>query len=203
MHKEVLTKKQSDFLPFLGRFSKKFGLVGGTAIALQLGHRESLDFDFASMEVINSLHIRSSIVDFGKIDLVMENSRDEYSIVTNGLKLTFFYYPFRIKFSRKFESVISMPDLATLGAMKAYALGRRVKWKDYVDLCFIARKFGLITPVVRKAKAIFKKEFNEKTFRSQLVYFKDIDYSEKIIYMKGFEVKDSIIKKELINFSFS
>ena len=85
--------------------------------------------------------------------------------------------------------------------MKAYALGRRAKWKDYVDLYFIMKKYGGIAKIVSKAKQIFDSEFNEKLFRSQLVYFKDIDYSEKIISMKGFEVKDAVIKKGLKEFS--
>ncbi len=43
MHKEILTKTQVKLLPTVKLFSKKFGLVGGTAVALQLGHRESID----------------------------------------------------------------------------------------------------------------------------------------------------------------
>jgi len=38
-------------------------------------------------------------------------------------------------------------------------------------------------------------------FRAELAYFKDIDFSEKIIYLKGFEKKDEEIKRALINFS--
>ena len=48
-----------------------------------------------------------------------------------------------------------------------------------------------------------KQEFNEKLFRSQLSYFEDINYAEKIIYKKDFEVDDKIIKKELIKFSLN
>ncbi len=47
-HKEILTKEQIKLLPLLGKFSKDFGLVGGTAVALHLGHRRSLDFDLFS-----------------------------------------------------------------------------------------------------------------------------------------------------------
>lgn len=200
MHKKVLTKKQIDFLPFLKKFSKDFGLVGGTAIALQLGHRQSIDFDLASPKEIDANRIRKTIMDFGKINLVIQNSGDEYSIVANALKLTFFHYPFKIKFSNKFNAIF-MPDLLTLGAMKAYALGRRAKWKDYVDLYFIAKKYDSISPIIKKAKTIFKKEFNEKIFRVQLAYFKDIDYSERVILKKGFGTSDALIKKELIKYS--
>lgn len=50
---------------------------------------------------------------------------------------------------------------------------------------------------------LFRREFNEKMFRAQFAYFRDIDYSEKVIYMNGFAVPDSRIKKSLIDFSLS
>jgi len=40
-----LTKKQIELLPLIKSFKKEFYLVGGTAIALHLGHRRSIDFD--------------------------------------------------------------------------------------------------------------------------------------------------------------
>ena len=96
-----------------------------------------------------------------------------------------------------------MPDILTLAAMKAFALGRRAKWKDYVDLYFIMKDYHSLEEISEKARRIFGLEFNEKLFRSQLSYFQDINYKEKIIYLKGFEVDDKIIKKALIEFSLS
>ena len=86
--------------------------------------------------------------------------------------------------------------------MKAYALGRRAKWKDYVDLYFIMKNNYSIQDIIKKTKQIFKKEFNEKMFRCQLAYFEDIDYSEEIIYLDGYQIDNEKVKKELINFSF-
>ena len=80
--------------------------------------------------------------------------------------------------------------------MKSFALGRRAKWKDYVDLYFIFQKHSF-QELMDKTNSIFKTEFNEKLFRIQLAYFEDIDYSEKINYMKGFEKKDDDIKQFL------
>jgi len=94
-----------------------------------------------------------------------------------------------------------MPSLLTLAAMKAYALGRRAKWKDYVDLYFIMKDFHSLQEIIKQAKKIFGDEFNEKIFRTQLSYFEDINYSEKIIYKEGFEINDDVIKKRLIDFS--
>ncbi|KKU76273.1 MAG: hypothetical protein UY03_C0040G0001, partial [Parcubacteria group bacterium GW2011_GWA2_47_64] len=86
-------------------------------------------------------------------------------------------------------------------AMKAYALGRRAKWKDYVDMHFILKNFHGMAEIIKTAKEIFSSEFNEKIFRAQLAYFEDIDYTEKVVYRKGFEVDDEVIKKSLIDFS--
>lgn len=44
-------------------------------------------------------------------------------------------------------------------------------------------------------------KFNEKIFRTQLAYFKDIDKSEQLIFKKGFEVSDKVLGKALIKFS--
>ena len=85
--------------------------------------------------------------------------------------------------------------------MKAQALGHRAKWKDYVDLYFIMKDYFDIYKIIKKAEAIFSSEFNEKLFRTQLAYFKDINYTEKVIYLEGFEVDDKIIEKGLIEFS--
>ena len=51
-HKEILTKEQLELLPVVGGFLKDFGLVGGTAIALHIGHRESIDFDMFLLKVL-------------------------------------------------------------------------------------------------------------------------------------------------------
>ncbi|MEK7062246.1 MAG: nucleotidyl transferase AbiEii/AbiGii toxin family protein [Patescibacteria group bacterium] len=201
MHKEILTKEQIKLLPLVGLFKRNFGLVGGTAIALQIGHRQSVDFDLTCFKEIDSPAIRKKILKFGKIQTVIRNTKEEYSIIVNGVKITFFWYSFPVKFTKNLSGIIKMPDLLSLAAMKAYALGRRVKWKDYVDLYFILKNHHTVKDISKKGKQIFGNEFNEKTFRNQLVYFKDIDYSEQVIFMKNFKISDAVIKKELVKFS--
>lgn len=203
LHKEILTKEQIGLLPLVKSFSHNFGLVGGTAIALFIGHRRSIDFDLFMPKEFDNFAIRKKIIKFGKIERVLVDHTGEYTIVMKKVRLTFFHYPFKISFSKKFDNIIKLPDLLTLAAMKAYALGRRAKWKDYVDLYFIMKDYHNIGEIVKKANKLFGHEFNEKMFRAQLAYFKDVDYSEKVIYMSGLEVPDNIIKKGLINFSLS
>ena len=59
MHKEILTKNQLELLPSLNSFSKDFVLVGGTAIVLYLGHRESIDFDLFTSNRIKRISIKN------------------------------------------------------------------------------------------------------------------------------------------------
>lgn len=203
IHKEVLTKGQARLLSLINSFSKDFGLVGGTAIALYIGHRFSIDFDLFTKNEFENLEIRKRILKFKKIERVLRDETGQYTIILGGVRFTFFHYPFEINFSKKFGNVIKLPDLLTLAAMKAYALGRRAKWKDYIDLYFIIKDYHDIVEIIKRAKRLFGSEFNEKMFRAQLAYFKDLDYSEKVIYMKGREVPDKVVKKSLIDFSLS
>ncbi len=202
-HKEILTKEQEKLLPLLKDFSKNFGLVGGTAIALHLGHRRSIDFDLFSNEKFGNKRLLNKIWRQQRVDNVIVNKLDELTIIIEGVKFTFFRYPFEIKYDCALEDVIKYPDLLTLAAMKAFALGMRAKWKDYVDLYFIIKNHFSIDEISQKARPIFKDNFNEKLFRVQLGYYEGISYEEEVEFLPGYEVDDEKIKKELINFSLN
>lgn len=202
-HKEILTKEQLELLPLIKLFSGRFGLVGGTAIALHIGHRRSIDFDLFSAKGFNGSSLDKKISRYAKIDKIIVNKRGEYTITIKGVKLTFFQYDYPIAFSEWLDNIVKMPDLLTLTAMKLFALGRRAKWKDYVDVYFVLKDYYTITDVVEKAKEIFGDECNEKLFRSQMAYFADVSYAEPVEYMDGFAISDKIVKKELIKFSLS
>lgn len=201
MHKEILTPEQTLLLPLLKQFSRKFYLVGGTAIALHIGHRRSIDFDLFTEKMFDNRQIQRRVARAHKIDKVARDEAGQFTVVLRGVHMTFFQYPFAVHAEQLFDHLIKVPDLLTLAAMKGYALGRRAKWKDYVDLYFIIRKYHGIAAIVRKAREIFGNEFNERLFREQLSYFKDMDYREEVVYMSGFAVKDKEVKKELTEFS--
>lgn len=201
MHEEILTKEQVELLPLLKLFFRNFGLVGGTAIALYIGHRRSIDFDLFSSKKFNNLALQKKISRYFKIDEVIVNKVGEYTVLIKGVKFTFFHYNYPIIFPKHLGKIIKMPDLLTLAAMKLFAMGMRAKWKDYVDIYFILKKYYTIADIVKKSKEIFGEECNEKLFRSQMAYFADINYSEEIEYVKCFKVDDKIIKKDLIKFS--
>lgn len=203
MHKEILTEAQISLLPLVQKFKENFGLVGGTAIALYIGHRESIDFDMFSPEEFENKNLRG-IISRSKIDIkILRNRTDELTFVTNGVQMTFFRYPFPIEYSESFEDVARVPTLLTLAAMKAFALGQRSKWKDYVDLYFILRDFHSLDDISQKGRDLFAGEFNAKLFREQLSYFDDVSYKEAVIYKPGFEVPDEEIKRALEEYSLS
>ncbi|MDO8611022.1 MAG: nucleotidyl transferase AbiEii/AbiGii toxin family protein [bacterium] len=202
MYKNILNSDQENLLPLVKSFSSNYYLVGGTAIALHVGHRRSIDFDLFTDNSFDSMKIRTKLLTNYKIDQTFSQGLGELTILINKVKVTFFHYPFIIDRPVDFDGFITLPDLLTLGAMKAFALGRRAKWKDYVDLYFIFQKYSFQELII-KTSSIFKSEFNEKLFRTQLGYFDDIDHSEEIEYMAGFEKKDEDIKKFLEKISLS
>ena len=125
MRKEIFTKEQLELLPLIQMFSGRFGLVGGTAIALHIGHRRSIDFDLFSLEGFNGSSLDKKIRRYAKIDEVIVNRRGEFTILIKGVKVTFFHYDYPIVFSERLDKIVKMPDLLTLAAMKLFALGRR------------------------------------------------------------------------------
>lgn len=94
-----------------------------------------------------------------------------------------------------------MPDLLTLAAMKAFALGRRAKWKDYLDLYFILKDFHTFREIADKATEIFKEQFSEKLFKMQLGYFKGINYEETVTFLIPNPPTETEVQEFLINIS--
>jgi len=203
MHSEILTKEQLELLPLIKVFSKSYYLVGGTAIALYIGHRRSIDFDLFTNQDIKRKSIGYWIEKSGyKVEKLLYEAFDQMHVIINSVKLTFFNFPSEILPATSFDKIINVPSLLDLAAMKTYALGGRAKWKDYVDLYFILKDHLDLKALSARAAEIFKVYFNEKLFREQLCFFDDIDYSEKIDYM-GDEIPEEQIKEFLIDIATS
>ena len=202
MHEHILTDQQLQMLSVIKNFSDRFYLVGGTALALQLGHRRSLDFDLFSNESFDHQLIRNIFTNNGyPSEQILIETEGEFTFISNGVKFTFYHFLYQIDHQIRLKNTISMPDQSTIGAMKAFALGKRAKWKDYVDLYFIFQKHSL-KDITSQAIAIFGGgEFSEKLFREQLAYHEDINYSEQVEFLPGFETPDNVIKSFLSEIS--
>jgi hypothetical protein len=198
MHKEILNKEQLELIPFVKIFKREFYLVGGTAIALHIGHRRSIDFDLFKNSPLRHKNIIQKISVNKFPYTITRKVTEQLNVMINKVKFTFYEYPFSIPATFNFENTIRMPDLLHLAAMKAYALGKRSKWKDYVDLYFILNEYYSINEIAQKAKELYRDLFSEKLFRAQLAYFDDIDYTESIEYLVP-PVSEEKIKSFLID----
>ena len=179
LYTNVLSEEQKTLLHFIQSFENEYYLVGGTAIALQVGHRESIDFDMFKLGNVSKNKIIKRIEAFGLTYKLIYANAESFHIMIDGVKITFFQFPFKVPV-KKTSLGIKMPSLLDLAAMKAYALGRRAKWKDYFDLYVILKDFHDLESIIKAAEPIFKQLFSAKLFRQQLCYFKDIDHTEEI-----------------------
>lgn len=152
-------------------------------MALHIGHRQSIDFDLFTGSEVNMKGIKNMLSRSGYHSKLLHEAYDQYHVLMNDVKVTFFNFPFEIPHEIKLDKIISMPDLITLSAMKAFALGGRAKWKDYVDLFFLLRDHFSIFDIADRAGELFQDSFSLKLFRQQLSYYKDIDYSESVIFV--------------------
>ena len=201
MHSEILSDNQKELLPLMAQFRREYYLVGGTAIALYLGHRRSIDFDLFKPSAINHKRNLDKIAASSFTHAVTRRVSEQMNLVINDVKVTFFQYPFPIDPTAKFENCFRLPPLLQLAAMKAYALGRRSKWKDYVDLYFLLLDHFTIVDISAVATQIFGDLYSEKMFRSQLCYFDDVDYTEAVDWLIPNPPTEEQIKQALTEFA--
>jgi hypothetical protein len=199
MQLNILSDKQNELLSFISGFRRNYYLVGGTAIALYIGHRRSIDYDLFTDKTLNKSLIKKKIFELKFNKQVLYEDIDQIHFLINEVKITFFNYPYPVKHNEMVKRLISMPSLLTLSAMKAFALGRRAKWKDYVDLYYIIKDYYSIIDISTEANNIFGDLFSEKLFREQMAFHEDIDYTEPVEYLPGFEVPEKYLKDFLIN----
>jgi hypothetical protein len=170
---------------------------------LHIGHRESIDFDLFTDKVIERSKIKKVIADSKFQSSLIIELPNQIHFIMNEVKLTFFQFPYKIPAVSQFENIIKMPDLLTLAAMKAFALGGRGKWKDYVDLYFIIKDHYSIAEIAHRAKELFDQSFNPLLFYKQICFFADINYSDVVNYLPGFETSEDTIKAFLIDVAMS
>lgn len=193
---DQLSPERQEVFKKLTHFSRSFILAGGTAIMLQIGHRQSFDFDCFSEHGLSSTLIRNANIVFGgSISLQIETS-EIISFKTNeGIEVTFVYHPYKPLKPPIKTGYINLFHLDDLAANKAYTIGRRGAWRDYVDLFFLLKwELYDIDKLARLAKKKFQGEFNEKLFLQQLTYFDDLKITPTVF------LKDSYTDDEIKSF---
>jgi hypothetical protein len=195
MHQEALTKEGLKLFPKLKAFSD-FYMAGGTALALQIGHRVSIDFDFFyPFDILKGLLGEVKKIFLKEKISPLINNADELTVLINGVKVTFLKYPFPIINKLVKNNGLKMLDIAELAATKAYTIGRRGSLKDYVDIFFIiSGGFIGLDGIIELAEKKYGHEFNSRLFLEQLVYLNDVE-EEKLLFLKK-----TVNKKQLENF---
>jgi hypothetical protein len=101
----------------------------------------------------------------------------------NKVKMTRYAYPYDIPRSKTTAtSFMSIPKPLFLAAMKIDAFNGRGKRKDYVDIYFLIKAYGL-KDILDCTKEVFDGRINMRLFASQLCYFDDISHKEPVDYM--------------------
>ena len=140
-----VSKKTSGVLEAVSQLEciKPYTLVGGTALAIQLGTRESEDLDFMSWRVtkdekreINWPVIKKELETIGQIEKFDLLDMDHVEFIVNGVKLSFYANPnySPVKNAIPFLNNIKLADPLSIGAMKMEVMLRRSKFRDYYDI---------------------------------------------------------------------
>jgi len=183
MHLEALKSEQKKIFEKLSLFSNYY-LAGGTALALQIGHRISIDFDFFSAKEIPSGLIKKvrRVFKGFEVKTILDHS-EQLSVVVKGIKLDFVRYKFPLVLGLIEFKDVKMLKVPEIAATKAYTLNYRGTFKDYLDLYFILKdKHSSLTDIREIANKKYKEEFNFRLFLEQLIYLDDLK-KEKIEFL--------------------
>lgn len=195
MYYQILNKKRREILPLFKELKSKFYLAGGTGLALLMGHRDSVDFDFFSSNKFLTEEIFNYFNSKDKYEVVKtQEEKDTLSIqIDKQINVSFFFHPYKLLKEPHNEENLRIASINDIGAMKLNAITGRASIKDYVDLYYILKKIELkklLEETIEKYPNI-----NTQLVLKSLVYFKDIK-EEPILFKK----EKKVSQKEVENF---
>lgn len=180
MNDFILNWNQKRILKKAG-FLKKYGfyLAGGTALALQFGHRTSRDLDFYTQQHFKGLElVRGFKKVFGREIEKPGLAEDTLWLKIKDTDLSFFRYPY--KMLRPFIPYLGV-NLASpedIAAMKIETIIGRGSKRDFVDIYYLMKKYGL-KQLLNFTQKKYPEAFNEQNCLSALIYFKDAEAPQK------------------------
>ncbi|NPV53614.1 MAG: nucleotidyl transferase AbiEii/AbiGii toxin family protein [Firmicutes bacterium] len=119
--------------------TSRFYIAGGTAAALQLGHRLSYDFDFFSREEFDPVTLIQRLASLGSFSLTGEAWCTVHGIL-DGVRVSFMTYKYPLLFPVKRFKGIDIADLRDIALMKITAISSRGSKKDFIDLYVICKE---------------------------------------------------------------
>jgi predicted nucleotidyltransferase component of viral defense system len=196
MFEKVLTKKTIQIIEKMSSATDNFYLAGGTGLALQLGHRKSLDLDFFASQPFDIELMQKKIL-LDKISMIREGTIHGE---LHGIKLTFIYYKEPLIFSTIQWKGIHIADWRDITAEKIKTIAQRGAKKDFYDLYEVLQNHLTISEACQFFKKRFKKSgINHYHVLKNLVYFEDADNESKpLLLNKGTKWKWDYVKKFFI-----
>lgn len=198
LHTKILPENQLQLFEILSAqsFITDFYLAGGTGLALQIGHRRSLDFDFFKPEDFETSDIIRALVKIGSY----ERDNEETNTINGSLdnvKISFFGYKFKVLDDFKIYKNIKLAGLRDIAAMKLEAIAGRGSKKDFVDIFFLLKQFTLeeIFTFHRIKYGIGLN--NQYHHLKSLVYFSDAEADAMPVMIKPLYWSD--IKKQIVS----
>jgi Nucleotidyl transferase AbiEii toxin, Type IV TA system len=174
---DILPAPQQRLWRELSEVPEDFTLYGGTAIALHLGHRESIDFDFFSQKTFDSTVLRSAIPFMRDAQITQQAPNTLTGIIDRDgpIKVSFFGLPDLKRLQPPHvveENGLKIASLTDLAGTKAHVVQARAEAKDYIDIDALIQKGNIDLPTsLAAARAVFGPEFNPQITVKALSYF--------------------------------
>ena len=158
----------------------EFTLYGGTAVALHLGHRSSVDFDFFSAKAINTDALSAEIPFLHDARIIQQERNTLTCLVDRGgpVKVSFFGLPYFRSIAAPCTATdnhLKIASLIDLAGTKAAVVQQRPEAKDYIDLDAIMRVGIGLPTALAAARFIYGPKFNPQITLKALSYFDDGD----------------------------
>lgn len=199
-HTEVLNKNQID-LVFKLKLPKTYYLAGGTALALYLGHRTSLDFDFYTTKEFSRKEVFNLLKkNFNEKDLIVNSlEKNNFIGTVNKVKVSVFYYSYELLGDLVDLRNIQLASVEDITSMKLIAVIQRPTKRDYIDLYYLLKEYSLEKIFTWSSERY--PNFNPYLALRALSYYADVD-NEKI-EERGIKILDKSFswekaKKELV-----
>lgn len=201
LYQEIFDPERKKVFQKLKDFDKNGFLAGGTALALQIGHRKSFDFDIFLPKPISSQFYQKALKILGSQTNVRVRTGDIMLAQTaEKIDVHFVYYWYKNLQPLIKTNSLSLASIEDICANKAFTIGQRGAWRDYVDIFFLIKKgFFTFERIVEIAKKKYQGEFNPRLFSEQLTYFGDIKNFDIVFLKDSFSVLEiqSFLEKEV------
>ncbi len=151
-----------------------FYLAGGTAAALQLGHRESVDLDFFSEQDFIPEKLLEGLNNLGEMQITHASSGTLH-VLLKSVRLTFLRYPYPLIAPLVSYQGLQIANLRDIALMKVTAIANRGAKKDFIDLYAIATRVWPLVAILDSLPDKFSVRYSLGHILRSLVYFEDAE----------------------------